>query len=880
MNQNAAYALDYFTKQGWTPQQAAGIVGNLMQESGLNPQVKPGDAGRSQGIAQWNGDRLNALQAYADQQGGDWHNLDTQLGFVNNELGGSESKAGNALRNAQTIPDATAAFAGFERPQGWTAANPQGANAYDKRLQYAMQALGGSSPQMGVDAPSMTSSTQSLTQPPMASAAMVTPQSQNPIDAFAQLQQAGQMGANPMAAMMQEPQAMPEPDTFDVEMPDGTVVQSVPKGTTQSQLQGMLDNHGTKPQSPWMQSAAKTPQQAADRNMSNLKAIGSGFAGMIPDFLMMPQRLAAQAAPLLDKILPPGMADLITNAKVTNTMPTATDAIRSFADRLAPTPNAPAGDFEDKGMTFLGGAVTPMGLDKAVVEGAGALAGKVGKIFAPEGRVFAKADTMAAGNEEPIVAPFAAKQETPQPASAQDKKQGPAITRLTSDQKAGQKLIPELIGKTNNEEISQRLTEAQKHGQPMVAADVIASEKGGVLQNGKNTLGMVRALASLPGKTSDLAGQVAARAGQASQRIGEALDKFVSKNDYYGSIAKAEEYKKGSNPFYQNAFKNNQSMDSTIISRILKTDAGKAALKDVSKDMSNEMTLLSAPDKELTQQAKDVGLVLKGGKGVGVGLKMQTLDRVKQKFDQLATKAYAAGDKAEGKRYSNLAKGLRGEMDRIDVTAKAGPNSVKPEGGDYARGRALNATGQQIGEALEEGRNFMKMDSEQIAAYMADKNKSLPQKEAFAKGARRWLEDKIDGKVGEKAPLGALWTKAVQKRLQALGGSEDDFSSLKQFMENEKAMNRTDNALTGGSMTNPNANYQQMIGSNTGLSAGKIVGALHNPGGAAVDIGIHLLDKHLANKMSKASEETGFEVMRHLLADDPKIWKSLKAKGK
>lgn len=207
MSQNTSSALNYFIQQGWSPQQAAGIVGNLMQESGLNPTVNPGDSGKSFGIAQWNGNRLSALQQYADQQGGDWHDLNMQLGFIQNELGGSENKAGQALRAAQTIPDATAAFAGFERPQGWTPDNPQGANAYDKRLQYAMQSLGGDSvidsPQPGI-----TTTAQSYVGKPLANAAMVTPSA---IDAFSKLQSAqsdalAPLQQQPMQAQAQQPE--------------------------------------------------------------------------------------------------------------------------------------------------------------------------------------------------------------------------------------------------------------------------------------------------------------------------------------------------------------------------------------------------------------------------------------------------------------------------------------------------------------------------------------------------------------------------------------------------------------------------------------------------------------------------------------------------
>ena len=52
-------AMKFFTSKGLSYHQAAGIVGNLMQESNLNTSIK-GDGGKSFGIAQWNGDRRKA----------------------------------------------------------------------------------------------------------------------------------------------------------------------------------------------------------------------------------------------------------------------------------------------------------------------------------------------------------------------------------------------------------------------------------------------------------------------------------------------------------------------------------------------------------------------------------------------------------------------------------------------------------------------------------------------------------------------------------------------------------------------------------------------------------------------------------------------------
>ena len=146
----AQQAYQYFIKAGWTPVQAAAIVGNLQQESGkgLNPgAVNPNDAGAghdSIGIGQWNKERRAALYNFARAQGGSPGDFETQLAFVQNELNGPESSVAARLKNATTVKDATAAFIGYERPQGWSPANPMGGNGWTNRLNNALALAGGS----------------------------------------------------------------------------------------------------------------------------------------------------------------------------------------------------------------------------------------------------------------------------------------------------------------------------------------------------------------------------------------------------------------------------------------------------------------------------------------------------------------------------------------------------------------------------------------------------------------------------------------------------------------------------------------------------------------------------------------------------------------
>lgn len=113
---NAARAFDFFVSKGLRDFQAAGIVGNLQQESAINPAGPAGDGGRANGIAQWHEPRWGALLAFAAARGQSPRSLDAQLEFVWHELE-TEPRWGLAqIQAAATIEEATIAFQDrFER---------------------------------------------------------------------------------------------------------------------------------------------------------------------------------------------------------------------------------------------------------------------------------------------------------------------------------------------------------------------------------------------------------------------------------------------------------------------------------------------------------------------------------------------------------------------------------------------------------------------------------------------------------------------------------------------------------------------------------------------------------------------------------------------
>lgn len=105
-SENAAKALEFFKQKGWSPEQAAGLVGNLQAESSkdLNPSAV-GDGGMAYGIAQWHPDR----QANFENQFGKsirQSTFEEQLAFIQWELENTERKAGSLLRNATSAAEA------------------------------------------------------------------------------------------------------------------------------------------------------------------------------------------------------------------------------------------------------------------------------------------------------------------------------------------------------------------------------------------------------------------------------------------------------------------------------------------------------------------------------------------------------------------------------------------------------------------------------------------------------------------------------------------------------------------------------------------------------------------------------------------------------
>ena len=101
---NPKIAMEFFLDQGWTSEQAAGLVANLQAESydHIDPAAENSGA---YGIAQWRGSRKRDFEQEMGRpiKGS---SLMDQLKFVQHELNNKEAKAGRLLKQATTAAQA------------------------------------------------------------------------------------------------------------------------------------------------------------------------------------------------------------------------------------------------------------------------------------------------------------------------------------------------------------------------------------------------------------------------------------------------------------------------------------------------------------------------------------------------------------------------------------------------------------------------------------------------------------------------------------------------------------------------------------------------------------------------------------------------------
>lgn len=125
--------MDKLIEAGLEPHAAAGVMGNLMWESGGLKSDVVNSIGAA-GIAQWYQGRRSNLEAFARKRGKPWTDLGTQADFLVSELKSGNWVTVRELNATKNVGQATVLFEKRYEISGDT-------DSYDERKQYAREAL-------------------------------------------------------------------------------------------------------------------------------------------------------------------------------------------------------------------------------------------------------------------------------------------------------------------------------------------------------------------------------------------------------------------------------------------------------------------------------------------------------------------------------------------------------------------------------------------------------------------------------------------------------------------------------------------------------------------------------------------------------------------
>lgn len=146
--ERSKYIQKKLISMGFTASAAAGVVGNLVQESGLRTDAI-GDNGTSGGLAQWHNERLDALKRFAAARGKEWTDLDTQIEFLAEEMRTSYADTYAKMQSAE-LPE----IAGQIMTDEYEIPDPASANYSQRRAnaRAAYEAMKSANKQTSADA--------------------------------------------------------------------------------------------------------------------------------------------------------------------------------------------------------------------------------------------------------------------------------------------------------------------------------------------------------------------------------------------------------------------------------------------------------------------------------------------------------------------------------------------------------------------------------------------------------------------------------------------------------------------------------------------------------------------------------------------------------
>lgn len=277
------------------------------------------------------------------------------------------------------------------------------------------------------------------------------------------------------------------------------------------------------------------------------------------------------------------------------------------------------------------------------------------------------------------------------------------------------------------------------------------------------------------------------QAGQSSRIMDSLLKNMGVGKSYYSTLdALNQQRQTVASPLYQQAFKQNPSIQSKEIDQILETPAGKEALSTARTMMQNDRSLMGTPDAELGEQARDAGLNVPGG--VASGLNLRSLHYTKMALDDKYAGLVAQGKNSQ----AGIVAGLRRDLNNAIMDAD--------DTGLYKKANEAYAGPSQSSDALENGRNSLNKPPEVIKKELS--LLSSKDKELYRMGAAQRIDEMVNPKSLTSDTKNAVERiKANPKQLSELFPDQNSADSFANDVNSERTFYRTQNGILANSNT-------------------------------------------------------------------------------
>jgi hypothetical protein len=351
-----------------------------------------------------------------------------------------------------------------------------------------------------------------------------------------------------------------------------------------------------------------------------------------------------------------------------------------------------------------------------------------------------------------------------------------------------------------------KVVEALKQDHPDKSLDDIhkmilnLGPEGALMDAGPNSRGLLFAVFAKPGETKK---KVMDRLIQRQEGVRDANEELIEGSGQIGRIDKGlqkihpEEFQGKINEeqvtkLYKQAYKDNPSVMSDELDLVLRTPAGKEALKEAVTHMQNRGKNVAFTEPELTALYKDVfGKSAPGGRGVASGMKLETYDKIKQAMDRVIGNLKAGGERFKSQ-YEDMihVKGrLVKELDKVT------------KGDSYQQARGLSSIDFQISDAAKLGEKFMQQGMKKSVVKEAMDNMGPEALHEFRVAVVMAIREKLGGLVVRADATKKIFEiRGMEKKIAQAFGSKSRFKEYIKMLKAEQQMNKT-YGIMGGSQT-------------------------------------------------------------------------------